>query len=591
MLLSPFRTAISAVAQSDDDSGWIPFDQTQFSANATLDEDGDVQVFWEIGDEYSTFGIASRSSGYLALGFSETGAMTGADMAVGYADDDGTFILENRHATGFVSPEISEDQENNIRLKEGRQEDGVTSFIFEKKNDADCLQTQLNVHTDSWQWLIYAFSDENDFVQHEPDNKGLKYVKLGTGNTVSVNEVRPIDNTKNFTIVQPEVTIPTAETTYCYSLHKMPAGEKNFLLGERPGKSSDLLHHLVVYACYGLSDEVKELVGQEPNCEWEDYSNPCNGFVAEWAPGMSGRTFEPGFGKPFGEDYYEYVMFETHYNNPEGLEGEKDEARYTFLYTDEQVETEIGTLTLGDVQVNGWFLEPGQELSARQTVCTPECTENWPSEGITAFSVFHHMHQRGRNTRVQIIRDGKEIDPLSSLQNFEYGYQFSKALDQVKLLPGDKLITTCEYDTTGDTEPVPGGQSSQDEMCFAWVDYYPANEVLMCSQRMVESSSENSLNGTVGFCYQSSDVEPDVYESDFLTSAFKNLTMESGNVCSASNSTGEGSADSDEEKPSAGDGGNDDGDDDDSAALNNLFFSSGLLTTVLSLSVLVLSLA
>lgn len=570
-----------AAAQSNDDNGWIPFDLNQFSGNTTLDTDGDVRLFWKTGDEYSTFGIASQSSGYLALGFSETGAMTGADMAVGYVDDDGEFILENRHATGFVFPEVSEDQENNIRLKEGHQEDGVTAFIFEKKNNADCLQNQVNFAKDSWQWFIYAFSDENEFTQHEPGNNGKKYVKIGTGKTVSVNEVRPLDNTKNFTIIQPELTIPAVETTYCYTLHKLPAGEKNYLLGERPTGSSDLLHHLVVYACYGISDELKEMVGEEPNCDWETFSNPCNGFVTEWAPGMSGRTFEPGYGKPFGEDYYEYVMLETHYNNPEGIEGEKDTASYTFLYTDEPVETEIGTLTLGDLQVSGWFLEPGQELVAHSTVCTPECTDQWPEEGITAFSVFHHMHYRGRNTRVQIIRDGEEITPLSTLRDFEYGYQFSKSLDQIKLLPGDKLITTCEYDTSEDTSPVPGGQSSADEMCFAWVDYYPANSILACTQYNMGNSSENGLNGTVGLCLDSSQADPDLYESTFLSSSFRNLT-ESGTTCNVSNSTGEESSESDDSESS-------DSGDDDSAASSTFFFSSKLLLTMLSLRVFLLA--
>lgn len=55
------------------------------------------------------------------------------------------------------------------------------------------------------------------------------------------------------------------------------------------------------------------------------------------------------------------------------------------------------------------------------------------------------------------------------LRDFEYGYQFSKTLDDIKLLPGDKLITTCEFDTSNDTQPVPGGLASSAEMCFAWV--------------------------------------------------------------------------------------------------------------------------
>ncbi|KAK3713043.1 hypothetical protein LTR37_008728 [Vermiconidia calcicola] len=522
-----------ASAQSNNNLDWVPFNRNQFNGNVALDTKGDVQLFWKTGANYSTFGAASRSSGYLALGFSQTGAMTGGDMAVGYSDEDGNFVFENRYATDFVTPEISSDQEKNMRLKEGSQADGVTSFIFEKQNKADCLENQADVAQDAWQWFIYAFSDDNTFAQHAPGHNGKQYVKLGTGNTVSINDVRPIDDTKSLAIVQPEVTVPSAETTYCYSLHKMPTG-KGWLLGEQPPQSSELLHHLVFYACYDLDDKYLDMIGKEPNCNYETFSNPCNGFVTEWAPGMSGRTFEPGYGKPFGTGHYEYVMLETHYNNPEHLEGEKESAEYTFLWNDKPVDTEVGTLTLGDLQVEGWFLEPGKPLVKHSTVCTPECTDRWPSDGITAVSVFHHMHYRGVNAKVQIIRDGKEIAPLSTLRDFEYGYQFSKSLDSVKLLPGDKLITTCEYDTSNDTEPVPGGLPSSSEMCFAWVDYYPANNVLACTQINLGESPQNLLNGTAALCMQSGKQE-DVYPSKFIASDFEYLPV-SGNNCTAASS-------------------------------------------------------
>lgn len=527
--------AAFAVAQSSDTLDWVPFDRNQFNGNVALDPKGDVQLFWKTGDENSTYGIASRSSGYLALGFSETGAMTGADMAIGYKDQDGNFVFENRHAMGFVTPEVSQDQKKNMQFLEGDQANGVTSFIFKKQNKADCLQTQADVATDAWQWFIYAFSQENTFAQHAPGNMGKQYVKLGTGETISVNQIQSIPDTKNFTIIQPEVTIPTAETTYCYTLHQMPAGEKNYILGEQPNASNKLLHHLVLYSCYGLPDEYKDMVGKEPNCNFENFSNPCNGFVTEWAPGMSGRTFEPGYGKPFGTDHYEYVMLEVHYNNPEGIQGEKDNASYTLLYNDKPVDTEIGSLTLGDLQVEGWFLEPGKPLVAHSTVCTPECTDHWPSDGITAVSVFHHMHYRGRNARVQIIRDGQEIAPLSSLRNFEYGYQFQKSLNSIKLLPGDKLITTCEYDTSNDTEPVPGGLPSKDEMCFAWVDYYPANNILACTQIDLGDSPQNPINGTSAWCLDTSANISDIYSSPFLNASFQSLPA-SGDTCTAENS-------------------------------------------------------
>jgi hypothetical protein len=151
------------------------------------------------------------------------------------------------------------------------------------------------------------------------------------------------------------------------------------------------------------------------------------------------------------------------------------------------------------------------------------------------------MHYRGRNARVQIIRDGKEITPLSTLRDFEYGYQFSKSLNSIQLLPGDQLITTCEFDTSNDTKPVPGGLPSKDEMCFAWVDYYPANNILACTQINMGNSPQNPINGTAAMCLESSAATPDVYDSPFLTATFQNLSA-SGNNCPADNTTVSGSS-------------------------------------------------
>lgn len=528
---SSMSAAISVTERAGRDVSWVPFNHQQFENNIALDGQGQVQLFWTIADTYSTYGIASRSSGYLALGFSDSGAMTGADIALGYRDDSGNFILENRHAGGFVTPQLSKDQTQNIRLREGYQTENATAFVFEKKNSANCLKEQANVRTDSWQWFIYAFSDDNIFEHHKAGNNGKQYIKLGTGKTVSVNEVREIPGAKSFTITQDAITIPANQDIYCYTLHRLPPGKKSFLLGERPPSRSKLLHHLLIYACYSVSDEIESMLGQEPICGIGKFSNPCTGFVTGWAPGMPARTFQPGFGKSFGSDSYEYVMLETHYNNHDGLRDEESSIEYTFLYNNNEVTTEIGTLTLGDLQVGGstWSLEPSMDLVSHTTVCTPECTKRWPSGGITAISVFHHMHRHGRSARIQVIREGREIDLLSSIHNFEYGYQYSQLLNDIKLLPGDRLITTCDYDTSKDSKSVSGGLTSEHEMCVAFVDYYPANNILLCAQYSLANSSENHYEGTAAVCVEAYK-SPDFYTSESLNAPFQHLAV-TGNNC------------------------------------------------------------
>lgn len=74
-------------------------------------------------------------------------------------------------------------------------------------------------------------------------------------------------------------------------------------------------------------------------------------------------------------------------------------------------------------------------------------------------------------------------------------------------------------------------------MCFAWVDYYPANEVLACTQVNLGESPENPINGTAAMCLEASEKSESIYPSDFLTASFQNLTA-SGNMCPASDNSG-----------------------------------------------------
>ena len=56
------------------------------------------------------------------------------------------------------------------------------------------------------------------------------------------------------------------------------------------------------------------------------------------------------------------------------------------------------------------------------------------------------------------------------------------------MLPGDRLRTTCAYQTDGDL-PLAWGEGSQEEMCYLYTNVYPA------------AALRNGRNGcTVGLC-------------------------------------------------------------------------------------------
>jgi hypothetical protein len=54
-------------------------------------------------------------------------------------------------------------------------------------------------------------------------------------------------------------------------------------------------------------------------------------------------------------------------------------------------------------------------------------------------------------------------------------------LSPVHLLPGDRLVATCVYNTTGAKESVVWGTRKDQEMCMGTLYFYPADISLVCT--------------------------------------------------------------------------------------------------------------
>ena len=99
-------------------------------------------------------------------------------------------------------------------------------------------------------------------------------------------------------------------------------------------------------------------------------------------------------------------------------------------------------------------------------------------EPIQVFALSQHMHQLGRNLRSVVTRGSETI----VLQDVPYDFEeqsFQLVNPFVELRPGDVLTTHCTYENTAATNPPSGapvtfGESSDDEMCFTDLFYFPA---------------------------------------------------------------------------------------------------------------------
>lgn len=77
-----------------------------------------------------------------------------------------------------------------------------------------------------------------------------------------------------------------------------------------------------------------------------------------------------------------------------------------------------------------------------------------PSTGINVTTVLLHTHLSGRKIVLKHIRNGVELAPIALENNYDFNYQQVRVVDPPRLLlPGDELITECEYNTVGKNSP------------------------------------------------------------------------------------------------------------------------------------------
>ena len=113
------------------------------------------------------------------------------------------------------------------------------------------------------------------------------------------------------------------------------------------------------------------------------------------------------------------------------------------------------------------------------------------------------MHYAGRGMTVKVIRasnnatnprrrDWVQTDDMMTLLHWDPNWQGIKILNPakpVKVYPGDRIVTTCHYDSTGRDRPIRNGEGFLDEMCIPFVTYYPQINIKWCASLGDEGTS------------------------------------------------------------------------------------------------------
>lgn len=463
----------------------------------TLDQNGDVVLKWTSSQTDIMFRVEARTLGYVGLGFNWESNMKGADLVIGWIDDDsGRAQILDCHGLEVEGKPVA-DEVQNYELISGHQNRTHTTIEFRR-----LLNTKDNqdfVIGDDTIQVLYALGPPGS------DGQLPKHVDSGSR---PLRLLQPFTSPNSAPQMHWDVTINNLSiphdmaTLFWCKIFKVPdLPKKHHIVGYLPlidsrpirngvpvveKNSLSPVHHMVLYECAVDPDEYSwnewaESVGYfGPNrpSEWAICATP----IAAWAMGSKGEFLPHNVGIPLGEKGgISFYMLEIHYDN-QALHEVLDSSGIRILHTPTLRQHEAALLGAG-VGVSALHLIPPKQRQYRTVgICSSECTNSTlPDTGINIVSVLLHAHGTARKISLKHVRGQQELSVISEENSYDARYQQSRVVPGGRqFLKGDIMITECTYDTTARDKPILGGYSTSQEMCLSFVLYYPRTELAGC---------------------------------------------------------------------------------------------------------------
>lgn len=427
---------------------------------------------------------------WLGLGIGESAGMLAADImlvrrssAASVEAGGPPWVAVDSYATAFAAP--TPDNSSDVQLVSASSTNNATTAVFARQLDTCDDAEDRRIIRGTVQTFIFAYGAAWP-AYHGPDNRGVAQMALlpllppAAGPAVpdaAAVRAAPVgdgpavqEGGSTWTIRMDNVTIPAERTTYYCRHMQMPNPETKVHITDWEVLLTEprYVHHMIVYACSSPPSPPKDLYA----CNMMDLDCQVNYVI--WAPGGSNRTSLPAqAGLPLGgSGGYTWLALQVHYTNEGLTEGVVDSSGFVLFATPQLRPNDMGIMALGSTQLN---IPPGQPAYSTPPNYCPSACMSRISQPLTVHGVAFHMHLLGRSGKVQWLRGGQERAPLAERRQYAFDYQgllYQDVSDNV-VQPGDSFLTTCTYDSTGRANRTKFGEETMDEMCMAFIYYYP----------------------------------------------------------------------------------------------------------------------
>jgi hypothetical protein len=251
-----------------------------------------------------------------------------------------------------------------------------------------------------------------------------------------------------------------------------------------PG-NAQLVHHVVGFvvdpdapAIEGTNrDRMEALHGQDPSRDgWPCFGAAGEGIRVEsvpiqWGPGTGAYSFPGGAGIRVRHGHE--LVVQVHYNMAAAdSEGQVDQTIVKLRLADAVERQAI--FALPDPMLDTLATAEPAALPPRQSAVPYTWSRSLeaiigqaPPVPLELVSVGPHMHERGRRWTYE-VDNGNGFECIGRIDRWDFGWQLRYDYAEPPVLTArSQLRLTCEYDTSGDSEPVLPGWGTRNEMCLS----------------------------------------------------------------------------------------------------------------------------
>lgn len=153
-----------------------------YTHHAVMDPESKYHLYWRVDHdrEKITFWLEVQTKGWIGLGISPNGGMSGADIALGWVSEDGKVYFQDRYATGESVPLIDESQDWELLYGYENETHTVLKVVRPFRSCDDRFDQPITKDTMRVIWAYDDMDPESEFaiLQHRHTRRGRKSMYL-----------------------------------------------------------------------------------------------------------------------------------------------------------------------------------------------------------------------------------------------------------------------------------------------------------------------------------------------------------------------------------------------------------------------------